>query len=92
MPPLQILRSIEGRRQKEYCPLPSAATKGSKGLSPTPKSLIWCPAISVGLFAERLPLGEAYTVLQPSAFCLLPPAFFTITSLSPIGKSLTKWL
>ncbi|MEH1854347.1 MAG: substrate-binding domain-containing protein [Nostoc sp.] len=39
----------EGRRQKEYCPLSSAATKRVLGLSPTPKSLIWCPAISVGL-------------------------------------------
>ncbi|MEH1894681.1 MAG: citrate/2-methylcitrate synthase [Nostoc sp.] len=63
----------EGRRQKEYCFLPSATTGGSKGLRPPPQSLIWWPQLRRGL--NRLnPLLNCPFCPLPPAFCLLQAA------------------
>lgn len=69
-----LARKAEGRGQEAEGILPSAfccEPLRSKGLSPTPKSLIWCPAISVGL------KPTLYCNLLPSASCLLPSSLLT---------------
>jgi hypothetical protein len=66
-----------GRRQNEYCLLPSPATAGSKGLSPPLESLKQLHLFGGGF---RPPPNSS---LLPSAFCLLPSFQFNYWQLLP---------
>jgi hypothetical protein len=74
-----------GRRNTALRLLPRPLV--SKGLSKTPQSLIWCPAISLDLNASASLIELPTRSLQHKS--LLPPArtaFFTFDILSPINR------